>query len=572
MEIEMTDARAASTLGRLEALNRRRGLFLWTTLGALVAAGAFVVGLPAVYRASALLLVRGAVPGVSAPEGLQAGIDNRLQTIKQEAFGRRRLSDLIDRFDLYGVSRGRMSRDRALERLQHDIRVEPTSTAQGLGGASQTLAFSVSYVGSSPAVAADVANALASFFVGQNDRMREAQASRVTDVLGAQLAETRRRLDGQEEKVRAYSSRNLGALPQQFEANLSAINRLDAQLRMRDGEQSKLIERRQSLKNDLATLAVQPPPEADDSPQAQVARLEHDLADLRMRFGETYPDVKAAKTKLANLRQEIASGRVRSRSPEAAGPSRRAVLQQALAEVEAQLHEIETEDARIKSQIADYQGRVESAPARAPAFDGLVRDYQATRDEYDGLQKRYNEAQLAARAERGDDTQEFRVLDAAVPPTIPAGPTRAVLFGLGVVIALLCGAGVVVAAEHLDTSFHSVDDLRQFTRVPVLASIPEIRTPAGTMRRLRVAVATSAALVAIAALAEGAFLMARSSDQVARLLSRVMCRSPPCSAARAASTIAPWCPCSDSRPARPSSSAASAIVSRPSRRRRVSAS
>ena len=40
---------------------------------------------------------------------------------------------------------------------------------------------------------------------------------------------------------------------------------------------------------------------------------------------------------------------------------------------------------------------------------------------------------------------------------------------------------VLVIADHLDTTFHSIDDLRQFTRLPILASIP-ILAPSG--RRL----------------------------------------------------------------------------------------
>jgi polysaccharide chain length determinant protein (PEP-CTERM system associated) len=505
------------------AVGRRRRLFVWTTLAMLGVAGAFAFGLPNVYRASASLLVQGQWVGTVVTGSVPGGIDGRLQTIKQEALSRARLTDLLQRFDLYGVSQGRTPEARALARLQRDIRVESTSTETTAGGGAQTLAFRVSYLSNDPGTAADVANAVAAFFVAHNDQLRVSQASHATEFLGAQLADTRKRLDEQEGRVRTFSTQNLGALPQQTEANIAAINRLDSQLRLNDAEQSKLVERRQGLKNDLAALQAQGPPDTDASPQAQVVRMRKELDDLRAKFGESYPDVKAARARLEAYTRDMTSASAgRSAAATPAGPSRKAVLEQALAEVESQLQRITAEDTSLRSQISGYQRRVEEAPAQAPAFENLMRDYQATRDQFDSLQKRYQEAQLAERAESGSGTQEFRVLDAAVPPPSPAGPSRVILFGLGALFAVLCGIGAAYTADRIDTSFHSVDDLRHFTRVPVLAIIPDIRHPARWSTRFRRAAAAVAGILIVAALSEGAFQLARSSDQVARLLSRVM--------------------------------------------------
>jgi hypothetical protein len=77
-------------------------------------------------------------------------------------------------------------------------------------------------------------------------------------------------------------------------------------------------------------------------------------------------------------------------------------------------------------------------------------------------------------------------------------------------------------AEQADTSFHSVDDVRAFTNVPVLACIPDISSPVPVMHRVRRYGVAAVGLLAVGALAEGAFQLARASDQVSRLLSRVM--------------------------------------------------
>jgi len=51
--------------------------------------------------------------------------------------------------------------------------------------------------------------------------------------------------------------------------------------------------------------------------------------------------------------------------------------------------------------------------------------------------------------------------------------------------SLAFAAAAIALAERIDTSFHTVDDLRSFTRVPVLVSIPPLRTHAARWRTRR---------------------------------------------------------------------------------------
>jgi capsular polysaccharide biosynthesis protein len=195
---------------------------------------------------------------------------------------------------------------------------------------------------------------------------------------------------------------------------------------------------------------------------------------------------------------------------------------QSLKEVESELTRLQSENDQLKSNVASFQRRVDSGSSRIPMVDALMRDYQSTRDVYDAAQKRFNEAQLAQRAEQGPGTREFRVLDAAVPPEQATGPARWMLISLGVLVALAAGVFALFIADRLDTTFHSLDELRTFTNVPVLASIPVLATePWRAGRALRSAALASATAVVIAGAALTAFLVAHRCEQVVRMLSRV---------------------------------------------------
>ena len=67
-------------------------------------------------------------------------------------------------------------------------------------------------------------------------------------------------------------------------------------------------------------------------------------------------------------------------------------------------------------------------------------------------------------------------------------------------LSLAAGAATAFVAEQLDTSFHSADDLRAFTRVPVLVSIPLFVTPAdgrAHQRRFRLAAVLAMGMVIV---------------------------------------------------------------------------
>ena len=56
---------------------------------------------------------------------------------------------------------------------------------------------------------------------------------------------------------------------------------------------------------------------------------------------------------------------------------------------------------------------------------------------------------------------------------------------MGLFLSAVAAIGTAYAAEWMDTSFHSIDDMRAFTSVPVLVSIPPILTETDLRRRGR---------------------------------------------------------------------------------------
>src|SRR5262249_47664640 len=157
---------------------------------------------------------------------------------------------------------------------------------------------------------------------------------------------------------------------------------------------------------------------------------------------------------------------------------------------------LKAEEERLRATIQSYQQRVQSTPLREQQYKELARDYDSTRELYASLLKRLAESQIAESMEQRQKGEQFRVIEAALPSDKPIAPARGRLLGTGLALALGAAVGLVLLVEHLDTGFHSLDDLRGFTSVPVLASIPRIVTTGDARRRdRRFRLAAAAAVV-----------------------------------------------------------------------------
>ncbi len=92
---------------------------------------------------------------------------------------------------------------------------------------------------------------------------------------------------------------------------------------------------------------------------------------------------------------------------------------------------------------------------------------------------------------------------------------------MSALLALGAAVGAVIIVERLDTSFHTLADLREFTSVPVVASIPRIAVAADAtpvLRRRWLAAASLA--VGLALVVFVSYHFARGNEQLVWMLSR----------------------------------------------------
>jgi succinoglycan biosynthesis transport protein ExoP len=503
-----------------EVLRRRRWWALLAFLACFTAAVTIASTLPDVYRSAATILIeRQQIPDELVRSTVTSGLDVRIQTISQEILSRSRLEGLITQFGLYPDLRGRTPTENIIDRMRGEIQIEMRGEQKR--GDRSAVAFSVGYRGRDPSKVAAVANAVASFYIEENLKARERQASGTAEFLRTQLNELKARLAEQEAKVSAFKEKNLGELPQQLDANLKTLEQLNGQLRLNSDNQVQANARRAAVESQVAEalgLAGGGP----DALATRLGELRKLLTVLRTQYTDQYPDVIRVRAQIAKLEAQLAAGGGDSQGTSVVAVSPQVLeLRRSLSEADVDLKRLRAEEERLRSSIALYQRRVEAAPKREQEFQALSREYQSTQEQYRSLVGRLNEADLAESMEQRQKGEIFRVIEPAVPDEQPAAPRRGRILLLGLLLSLALATGLVIVLEALDASVHTHHDVETCTPLPVLVTVPVLLSqPDRQRRQIRFIVGTVAALAGMCAILGVSFWLARANTALSMWVSR----------------------------------------------------
>ena len=501
---------------------RRRWILLVPVLAGMFASLLVSSRLADQYQSETLIqIVPQQVPDSYVQSTVTMRTEDRLNALRQQVLSRTELERLITTFDLYPGKRERLPMQDIVELMRENTTVELVAGIRP-GGAD---AFYIRYKYTEPAIATQVTQRLGSLFIDQNARDRGALAEATDDFLQTQLAEARKRLEEQEDRLEKFREQNTGRLPSQLAFNMQAIQNAQMQLQAntdalaRDRDRKLMLER---LNNDAESeLEVAVPSTATAQPQSGMAlpagaTLQQKLAaargyltTLELTRKAEHPDVMRAKRVIADLeKQEAAETKPGDVSTGSTPPvtvdreiaARRERLAQRRAELESLDRQIafkEKEDRRLQSVIAEYQQRIEAVPGTESEWLAISRDYDTQQAAYKDLLSKSEQARLSANLERRQVGEQFRILDPARVPVKPIGPKRLQITGIGTVMGLALGVLLAALLELRDSTFRTELDIAEVISLPVVAIVPYVQSDADRVSawRRRLLVSTAAVVL-----------------------------------------------------------------------------
>ena len=116
------------------------------------------------------------------------------------------------------------------------------------------------------------------------------------------------------------------------------------------------------------------------------------------------------------------------------------------------------------------EGAAARRAGRSIQYNIIQRDVDTNRALYDALLQRFKEVGVAG----GIGTNNISIVDRALPPKQPFKPNFPLNIAIGLVLGLLCGAGVAVLLENMEDSLSCCPTTSTASFVPLLGVTPRL--------------------------------------------------------------------------------------------------
>jgi succinoglycan biosynthesis transport protein ExoP len=347
----------------------------------------------------------------------------------------------------------------------HPVTQDPLESArQGLNLAmstfdarpvNRTRLIELSCESTSPDVAAQFLNSMASEFQEDNSRSRMQTSQRTSEWLAASIEETKSKMLEAEEHVRDYST----ASGNVFAGQDTTLD--DTKLTQLKGELAR-IQNERIAKQTRYELTLKNPPETlgevlDDAAlrgyQAKINALEQEKAALEVKYTPKHEKVRQLDAQLAEVRNDY-QNEIRS------------VVSRIKNDYEASRSQ---ENLLSKSYNSQSQ-RVGSEAAKAAQYSALKREAETLHQVYQSLLMQQSEAGLNSSV----PGNPIRVVEAAAPPELPYKPLPALNISFGALLGIAVAGGLAFLRERMDTSIKAPGMSRQLFNTPELGVIPNL--------------------------------------------------------------------------------------------------
>lgn len=358
--------------------------------------------------------------------------------------------------------------------------------------------FYIAYTDSNPVLARDFVNTMTRVYIEESTAAKRQESSAATTFLAEQIEVFQKRIEQAQVDI------------DNFKAQKGMYLGLNEQLlRQQIKDQEQRLDGMRIRKNELVTkmnLLL------EESPAKVLIReKEAELKTLLASYTNQHPAVIRARKDIALLRASDSSSEIKSNP-----------------EYQSIVVELESLEALEKNLQATLDGNVrdlQELPSIRTQLAELEQRKQNETHIYEQLVARFGQSEVSKQMELQDKSVTFKVIDAAVEPTIHTFPKRHLFMLGGVFLGFALGFCWLLLNDLLRGKITSAKDLQRFG-VSVLAKLPRLSPPdhlKQEKRRNAVLAGTALALLMVCSLALLEFLQVphveKAISYVAKLFS-----------------------------------------------------
>ena len=431
---------------------------------------------------------------------VQPDVRERLEIITHTLLSRPNLETVADKTGLSLRATTPADKDELLAGLGAAVTVRDAGTKN---------LYNISYADADRQMAQKVVQAFLQILMNDTLGANTASTDTAQNFLQQQVGSYGDRLSEAEKKLADFQKANVGYIPSQGGSSyFTRLQAAESQLQTLQGQYDTAVAGRATTQQQMRAMTsnttssgIDPRTQEIDK---QIASYQQQLNKLLLSYTEKYPDVISARRMITQLQARREAVRKNE-----AGTSLMGVIsdnpvyqemQKSMYSTQVSIQTLGTQIGLQKRQIADLKSNVDKISDVQATLQGLMRNYDVTKKQYEQLVERLNTAELSQDATQSGNNLKFRVINPPVVPLLPVSPKRGLLLLMVFALAVALGGGFAFFMHKIRPVFVSLKSLRSSGDYPVLGAFSLIvsRSRRQDQRREVVGFCAGAGLLAVA--------------------------------------------------------------------------
>ncbi len=345
----------------------------------------------------------------------------------------------------------------------------------------------VSAEASQPRVAMDIANTFVEVLVSRTRSFNVEDSKTSREFLEQQQNQIGKQLTVAEEAMRQFTNARGGVrVPARHAEAVTRLGQMENTYAEVVANKAMAQNRLTALKTKVesmpaASVALARPTSAPAAPRIQRLRtklqtLEAQLLEFQIQYTDEHPRVMATKRQISDVQKELGDAVKETTPVPTAGSSVPASDRSAFAETMAALEtstlSLNAQEEALREQINNQKKNLTGLSRDELEYTRLATDVESNRR----LHAMLSEKLSAARIREQGEMKVVKVIDAPSVPLPASNQKRVRFFGVALALALVIGLGVPATIEYFNRPVETDDDVRSLTGLPVLTSIPRVRS------------------------------------------------------------------------------------------------
>lgn len=386
-----------------------------------------------------------------------------LQIIQQRLMTRESLTDIIERYDLFSDAAGLTMAERVTA-LRGSTTFQQVPAVQAGPEGQRLAAMLITVRLDDPQLVADLANEFARRVVSDTYRSVASRTDETLQLLRAQEARSAEAIRRIEQRIKDFKVRNQEALPEGQSIRIEELQRVQESLHALDRSVQELERERRVFETygRRSMWGTGGPSLPDSSPaEEELRRLDLELVRLRLSSPSS-PMIERLEALIQVLNQRADELREEGR-------------EQFFGDIDSQIALLNSQREAIAQRRSELQAAIAKAPSAELELAALNLDFALAQERYSVAANRLAEAENAQMVLEAEQSVSMRLLEPAITPEYPVGPSRMRAAMLGIGISGLVALAIGFALELMNPVLRSGSSVVSRTGLTPVVTVPEIR-------------------------------------------------------------------------------------------------